>query len=390
MYDRQTKTKQQTLLQKFIRIFTSIKYDRNNGDLKIRILFIRFKIHLYIAKLQKRIDDFEAQQIQNSGLFDYAWYNRTYNHNFIKPDAISYWMNTGYLNGEAPSPHIDMEKVAEFCRVTGKNPITAFLTTNMYLSNHNIFANTKRDNKTIKNYLEQKKKNTSVIYTCITNNYDDINEIRAYTYTNPNYDYVCFTDNQNWIQMGHIGIWEIRPLQYTKLDAGRNNRWHKLHPHELFPEYSESIYLDANINILDNYLFTKIKEIDENIALPEHFQNTSIFQEFETVQSLKFDTDSAIDKTYAIIKDMPPHYGFTENNVIYRRHNNPEIIKIMDEWWDMVEHCSKRDQLSFTYILWKHNIKVEDITFANTRLAKQHFFVFDHKKDRSGNINKFN
>ena len=373
------------LLQKIARIFFSKKYDKYNCDIKIRLLFIRFKIHSKLQEIQNKIEDFEKQQILSSGLWDPLWYNRTYNHTFNKIDALDYWYNTGWRNGEAPSEKIDMNKVQEFCNVKNMNPIKAYLTTTLYITSCNIFASNK-DELTAKEYLKNKpSKQTSVIYTCITNNYDDINEIKAYTYTNPNYDYVCFTDNNDWIKKGHIGIWEMRPLQYTKLDAGRNNRWHKLHPHELFPEYEESIYIDANINILDNYLFTKINEMNKDFIVPEHFENTCIFQEFNKIKTQHIDTEDALNRTYEKIKDMPVNYGFSENNILYRKKKKKEIIQIMEEWWNMVEHCSKRDQLSLTYILWKHNIKVDDLTISNTRLAKQHFFVFDHKKDRSGN-----
>lgn len=46
--------------------------------------------------------------------------------------------------------------------------------------------------------------------------------------------------------------------------------------------------------------------------------------------------------------------GLTENNVIYRKHKDPRCIKVMEDWWYMVENYSRRDQLSLFYVLWKN------------------------------------
>lgn len=81
------------------------------------------------------------------------------------------------------------------------------------------------------------------IYTCIVGDYDTIKE--------PMYinsiccDYFVITD-QN---VSPDSSWNKINLQDVKgmppgLDASTANRWIKLHPHELFPEYDYSIYVD--------------------------------------------------------------------------------------------------------------------------------------------------
>ena len=93
-------------------------------------------------------------------------------------------------------------------------------------------------------------KNKKVIYICITGNYD---QIINHDFVNHEYDYVCFTDNIPKDRENYI--WQFKPLQFNKLDNVRNNRWHKLHPHLLFSEYEESLYLDGNINIKNKNFF---------------------------------------------------------------------------------------------------------------------------------------
>ena len=238
----------------------------------------------------------------------------------------------------------------------------------------------------IESYLAYKpsRKAKSILYTCITNDYDDIEAIKTYKYVNPDWDYVCFTDNQEHINQGQIGIWEIRPLQFNELDNVRNNRWHKLNPHILFPEYGESIYIDPNINILTDFLFKLIRKKNLPFLEPYHYLNTCIYQEYKDVLQAKLDKDSIILEEFELIKKegMPKRYGFGENNLLYRKHNLPEIAAIDNEWWNMVVNYSKRDQLSLAYILWKHNIKIKKMTFKNTRADKDNFYVFAHKKGR--------
>ncbi len=56
-------------------------------------------------------------------------------------------------------------------------------------------------------------KNTCVVYTCITNGYDNL--IR-HKFSAPDWDYVCFTDNAKLLKRGRVGRWQIRPLAYDK------------------------------------------------------------------------------------------------------------------------------------------------------------------------------
>ena len=56
----------------------------------------------------------------------------------------------------------------------------------------------------------------------------------------------------------------------------------------------------------------------------------------------------------------PEKNGLYENNLIIRKHNDPALIALILEWWDMLSRYSKRDQLSLVYLLWKHKIQVEE------------------------------
>ncbi len=240
------------------------------------------------------------------------------------------------------------------------------------------------DNQAINSYLANKKtrKASSVIYTCITNGYDDIREIACPGYINPDWDYICFTDDAEDIAAGHIGIWEIKPLAFNQLDNTRNNRWHKMHPHVLFPEYNESIYIDANIDILSPYLFNAIRDIGMPFILPRHPTRNCIYQEFDFVLSEFLDNPRKILQERRLVSSsgMPKNYGLTENGILYRRHNEPSVIAMMREWWEMIEKYSRRDQLSLAWLLWKNGMQISDISIPNARFLANDFCVFPHRR----------
>lgn len=245
------------------------------------------------------------------------------------------------------------------------------------------FRDAKDINKTVSEYweIDSKIKKRSVVYTCITNGYDDIAEIAVPSFVSPKWDYVCFTDNQEHIRAGHVGVWKVRPLSFSQLDDTRNNRWHKFHPDLLFPDYDESIYIDANVDILTNWLFSELSRRDVSLMMPLHPLRKCIFQEFRVIMSQFMDDPNRLvaERRHIRKSGMPKGFGMTENNVIYRKHNNTLVKEMMRECWDMIVNYSKRDQLCMSWVLWKHGIRFNDVTFQNARLDTKNFCVFKHK-----------
>lgn len=357
-------------------------YVEKNNDNSYLISVLGYKLKFGLKKFRRHENLMEKNIILNSGFWDPLWYVQKYHKNFNRIEAFEYWYNVGWKKGESPCKYIN----TEFCPKQ-VNPVIAYLSKQFCFSpdNQNNYKQ-ENDNLRIQEYLNYKKSRKAklVVYTCITNDYDDLKEIEIYKYLNNNWDYVCFSDNENLIKQGQLGIWEVRPLQFAELDNTRNNRWHKLLPHRIFPEYEESIYIDANINILSSFLCDEIEKRHESFILPKHFKNLCIYSEYNDVKKAGLDEDKIIDSELEVIKQsgMPENFGFAENNILYRKHHEAQIVKIDEEWWSMVENYAKRDQLSLVYILWKNNINVNKITFENSRLLINDFYVFGHKKGR--------
>ena len=218
----------------------------------------------------------------------------------------------------------------------------------------------------------------TVCYTCICGDYDNLESPYCINF---NWDYVCFTDNPVMLKQKFCGIWEIRPLAYDKGTNVENNRYHKFFPYKVLSEYTDSIYIDSNINILSAKLSKIINRRNQDFLLPRHFCNECIYDELDKIVEDKKDTAEhmAVLREKYEAEKMPHHLGFAENNVLYRKHSADWLQPIMEQWWNMLQQYSKRDQASFVYVLWKNGKNINDYTFDNCRLDNWNFCITDHK-----------
>jgi len=198
-----------------------------------------------------------------------------------------------------------------------------------------------------------------VVYTCMTGDYDNI---ITHRYLNPEYDYVCFTDNQELLKRGHP-VWQMRPLPYCDGDNIMNSRFPKLNPHKILKEYEYSLYVDSNVSIESKHLFSVCEKSQKNLLIPRHPDRDCLYDECQAVYDVKKDTPDNVFRIRKLLSDSgyPRNMGLTENNIIWRKHNDKTVISIDSQWWDMFNTYSRRDQLTLGYILWKHKIPFQDI-----------------------------
>lgn len=231
-------------------------------------------------------------------------------------------------------------------------------------------------------HLSRQGERKKVVYTCLTGDYDFL---APPEFVDSSFDYVCFTDSERLLSMGRWGAWQIRPLAFSELDDTRNQRWHKTHPHVLFPEHELSVYHDANITVRSGWIFDEIERRNAPLLIPAHFERDCIFDEIEAVREAKRDGEESLQKVRAFLqeKDFPRHYGLNETNLIARRHNEAGLIEIMEEWWNFIRDYSRRDQLSLSYVLWRHGIKPSDIALPNLRFLYRDFLFSLHRAPHS-------
>ena len=203
------------------------------------------------------------------------------------------------------------------------------------------------------------EKNKKVVYTCITKDYDLLIDPQ---YISEDFDYVCFTDNESLTS----DIWDIKPLpkEIEGLSHVKKQRYVKINPHKLLNEYDLSVWVDGCVSLKGdlNELFNDALKEDCSIYVPRHPSRNCIYAEATAVIKMKKDKKENVDPQIERYKreGFPKDYGLLQSNILIRKHNNEDCIKLMEDWFNEVKNGSHRDQLSFNYALWKNeDIKIE-------------------------------
>lgn len=219
-------------------------------------------------------------------------------------------------------------------------------------------------------------KNKKVVYTCITGDYDSLLEP---SYVSDNFDYVCFTDNAKL----RNDVWEIRPLpkETEGLSNVKKQRYVKINAHLLLKEYDISIWVDGNVSLkgdLNKLVGNTLKD-DISVYVPKHPSRDCIYSEGKVVLAMHKDTSDNVNPQLERYKEegFPEHYGLLQSNIMLRKHNNEDCIRLMDKWFDELKNGSHRDQLSFNYALWKNDdVKV---FYLDKGICKSDWFFWTGK-----------
>jgi len=231
----------------------------------------------------------------------------------------------------------------------------------------------------------------NIIYTAIIDGYDELIEPSVVT---KGWKYICFTNDPNL----KSNIWDIRVVEMDKyLIPTKNNRKIKIQYYRYLKEkYDLSIYIDGKIGIncnLNDFLEKNVDGLNNkniDIFLPKHFYRDCIYQEIDMCKKIKKENKMICYflKKFYKKENYPENIGLHDNCLLIRRYPNNNMIQFMDKWWDMIERWSRRDQLSFGYILWKNKdlIKISTIdidvnyNYQDGHFMDNYFTVHSHKK----------
>lgn len=194
--------------------------------------------------------------------------------------------------------------------------------------------------------------NKACIYTCIVGEYDNIIE---YNNCFSGFDMICFSDKPF---KSNTWQWRPMPKETDVLSNVKKARYIKINAHKILSEYNASIWIDGCEKILKNPGI--LLKYENTIAVPTHPKRTCLYKEAEMCKKCLKDFDEVMFKQMWKYKNcgFPSNYGLAETNILIRKHNEPECVRFMNDWWIEVLEGSHRDQLSFDYIRWKQNANV--------------------------------
>jgi GT2 family glycosyltransferase len=229
----------------------------------------------------------------------------------------------------------------------------------------------------------KEKKNRVVVYTAISGGYDTL---KIPEFINPDYDYVCFSDRVIKATMP----WEIRPIDYYHKDSTRIARYYKTHAHSYFKDYDLAIWIDANILIRGDLQFMIDRFVASGlpIASNPHPARRCVYSEAEICRILEKDDPDEIEVQMQRYRDdgFGTNQGMAETNVLIFHPNDVLVQNIFNDWWKEIDNGSRRDQLSFTYSLFKNNTSfahLADDPDHIPRYDREHFELFLHGDETS-------
>jgi len=207
-----------------------------------------------------------------------------------------------------------------------------------------------------------------VIYTSITGGYDSLMQPDV---IDDSFDYICFTND---IHDEAVGVWKIKPIPYRSDDSTIMSRYVKLQPHAVLEDYEYSVWMDANIRILGRKFYDVVDDRIANgclVAQVPHLLRDCIYDDI-----VKCYIDSRISfgmasrqRKHLKEEGFPRHFGLFENNLVLRRHSDPVIIGISNEWWSEFLAYAHRDQFSLMPIYQRTGL-MPDLLFGEGRNAR--------------------
>lgn len=211
------------------------------------------------------------------------------------------------------------------------------------------------DDKNAKKYFSKQR---FVVYTCVFGNYDSIQE-----------PLMC-PDNCDYFFIGNIELpegskWKKIDLsfishQLESLSNVEKNRYCKMFPHILFPQYEVSIYIDGNVSVISD--LTEFITVERTFGMGFHYHKSRdcVYQEIAACRMLKKAPKKELNEYESRLrqKQFPEKYGMVECNVIVRDHCNKTMQKVMNAWWEEFRNHVKRDQLSLPFLLQQEHIPI--------------------------------
>lgn len=187
------------------------------------------------------------------------------------------------------------------------------------------------------------------VYTVLTGNYDKLNPVRV---KSPGIDHICFTDDGSL----HVEGWRMKRLQKSQ-DPCKQQRNIKILPHKYLENYDITIYIDANMEIIQDFNVL-LRKYTGGLLITKHDKRDCVYKEgLEIIRQKKADKEKVneqIAEYYS--RGIEPCSGMYASGLMIR-DNSPEIVKMCEMWVDELNRFTHRDQLSLPVALQHFNIK---------------------------------
>lgn len=215
--------------------------------------------------------------------------------------------------------------------------------------------------------------NKNVVYTANFGSYDELTDIPLSIDT----DYVCFSDHFPLNTKG----WDIRMPEFPPgMSHAKKNRYCKFHSHILLDAYEEIIYIDSNVQLIEDYdkYFSRYKA--SSLVLFIHPHRLSVNSEIAAclnASKITQKTECLIRNRYKKYLDSSSDNWLSENRIFYRNNSSDAVSKLFEFIWH--EYCAgiSRDQIIMPFACHSHSFSPKFFEFLQSDVA----YIFPHKNE---------
>lgn len=208
-------------------------------------------------------------------------------------------------------------------------------------------------------HREQKKllSGRGVVYTCL------LGEEELYQPDNldSQMEYICFTDKEErWGKKE--GAWTFCKLENKEeLDEEMLRMRYRILPHKILPEYDYSIWMDRSFKVAGELkLFCEVYGNGNSFL---GFAQSSAECMYRDLAYTNMGTDDQNIETRKKIyrykeEGYPENNGLIDSKIMVRNHRDPQMCKVMEEWWDYTRKGEENGEITttyFNYVAWKNN-----------------------------------
>lgn len=219
----------------------------------------------------------------------------------------------------------------------------------------------------ISSYVRERKRRQSspktnklkiAVFTAISGGYDSFKPPEK---LDPRLDYIIYTDTP----VKNVGIYDVRPILFVDSDKTRSARFVKTNPHNLLNNYDIAVWVDANLMILgDVYPFIEdVLRSGKSVGAIKHPIRKSVFEEINECLAInKDDRDVLLELQRKYKNEGYDCDDLIESNVFVYDLRDTAVHAFLNDWWNMIDKYSRRDQLSVNYCLDKHGVRWHPLT----------------------------
>ena len=182
-----------------------------------------------------------------------------------------------------------------------------------------------------------------IIYTSITNGYDEIPDSHYY---DPDVQYVCFTDGT----VEHKGPWEFREIPIEHECPLRRALYAKIMQHKVFPMGEQVVWIDGCYVMTEKYVEQSKKYFSESPRT--HMYHPLKFSYYEEVLEsyiAAFNTEEDILRITSHLNKLGFDFKSYVNPIMASFWNtvSEEAVEFNETWWELSQISTRCDQISF-------------------------------------------